>query len=622
MKNILFAVSLVLALASPLTHADELDDLLVLSRPVPRDAGDLRVIERVATAVAARVVPCTGGVQVGNNHGSGVVITESGYVLTAAHVTERPGRNATIRFPDGTTVRGKTLGLHSQADGALIKITDEGSWPHVPVVTLEDYPYPKSGDWCIATGHPGGFDVDRSPPVRLGRIVDVNESVIRTDCPINSGDSGGPLFDMQGRVIAIHSRIAEQSTVNLHGPVLAYQESWQQMKDGEIYPPEPESRFLDKLDIDRDGRITRTELPEGIYRQLYDRLAEKFELKDESGYTIHELKGMIGWRNVPPSFDIPPYDAEAPSEHALARERFVRGREIRTLFEPLSSTVQKSIVEVRCNDKRVAYGTAVEGGVLTKASQLLDSITCKTHDGRTLAARVAHVDMAQDLALLELDEQLDKISLETDSTVSLGSWLITPGLKGRPISIGVSSVASRVIARVPGVLGVQIASNDTGATIDKVFPKSGAANAGLRERDVIVKVMSVEVSSLEEVKNVLAKHRPGEVIQATVLRDGQPVDFDILLGVPEDIFFADDQFGSGKLNGELSLRRNDFPDAIQHDSVLQPEDCGGPVTDLSGHVVGINIARADRVATYALPIKVVKEVLAKFNAEAAAESDE
>ncbi|MCB9941121.1 MAG: trypsin-like peptidase domain-containing protein [Planctomycetaceae bacterium] len=613
MKNLLLASSLVLVLAFPLTRADDVDDLLVLSRAIPRNAGDLQVIEQVARRIAEKVVPCTVGVQVGNNHGSGVVITASGYVLTAAHVTDRPGRNATIRFPDGTTVRGKTLGMHTEADGALIKITDEGTWPFVPVVTLDDYPYPKPGDWCIATGHPGGFDEDRTPPVRLGRIIDVNETVIRTDCTINSGDSGGPLFDMQGRVIGIHSRIAEQSTINLHGPVLAFQESWRQMRDGEVYPPIPESRFLDKLDIDRDGKITRTELPDGPYRQLYDRLAEKFSLETDKEYSISELRTLIGWRHIPPSFEIRAYDSDQPSEHALARERFIRGREVRTAFESVVTEVQKSIVEVRCNDKRVALGTVVDGGVLTKASQLQDAIICKTHDGRMLAATVAHVDEEFDVALLKLDEPLDAISWSASESVSLGSWLITPGLNGRPLSVGVSSVLNRKIEGLPGVLGVQIDTDETRAMIVKVFPESGAATAGLQENDVIVKVMSTDVSSLQEVQGILSKHRAGEVVTVTVLRAGEPVEFRIRLGMREDIFLEDERFGSGRLNGELSWRRDDFPTAIQHDSVLQPDFCGGPVVTLAGDVVGINIARADRVATYALPINVVQDILKKFN---------
>lgn len=616
MKKLLLAISLLLAFASAAPYADELDDMLVLSRPLPRDVNDLRVIEQIASKIAEKVVPCTVGVQVGNNHGSGVVITETGYVLTAAHVTDRPGKNATIKFPDGTTVRGKTLGMHTEADGALIKITDEGTWPHVSYVTLDDYPYPKPGDWCIATGHPGGFDPDRTPPVRLGRIIDVTDTVIRTDCTINSGDSGGPLFDMQGRVIGIHSRIAEQATVNLHGPVLAFQESWQPMKDGEVYPPVPESRFLDKLDMDRDGKITRAELPEGSYRELYDRLAKRYELEENRAYTFHELKGKMGWRPIPPSFEIRAYDAERTSGHALASERYIRGRDLRKTFESLVSKMQTSMVAVESNGKRVAFGTVVDGGVLTKATQLREPITCKTHDGRVLAARIAHIDATQDLALLKLDEQLEPASLQSDSELPLGSWLITPGLKGRPISIGVSSVARRAIEGLPGVLGVQIDTDETRAMIVKVFPESGAAKAGLKENDVIVQVMAKDVSSLTQVQEALGKYRAGEVVKATVLRDGKQVEFKIRLGMREDIFLADDRFGSGRLNGELSLRRDDFPDAIQHDSVLDPEDCGGPLIDLGGNIVGINIARADRVASYAIPINIVRDVLKKFADEA------
>ncbi|MBC8350781.1 MAG: trypsin-like peptidase domain-containing protein [Planctomycetes bacterium] len=621
MKKILLAASLLLAFANAARYlgesdADELDDILVLSRPVPRDASDLRVIEEAVKRVATKVVPCTVGVQVGNNHGSGVVITETGYVLTAAHVTDRPGRNATIRFPDGTTVRGKTLGMHTEADGALIKITDEGTWPHVSVVTVDDYPYPKPGDWCVATGHPGGFDEGRTPPVRFGRIIDVNETVIRTDCTINSGDSGGPLFDMQGRVIGIHSRIAEQSTINLHGPVLAFQESWRPMRDGEVYPPVPESRFLDKLDIDRDGKITRAELPEGTYQELYDRLAEKFELEDETAYTIRELKGLMGWRHVPPSFEIRAYDSERSSGHALATKRFVRGREVRTAFEPLVENAHKSIVEVRCNDERVALGTVIEGRIVTKASQLRDNITCKTHDGRILSAQVEHTDTIYDIAFLTLDEKLDPISLAAEEDVPLGSWVITPALSGRPISIGVSSVLSREIEGTPGVLGVAIDITQTQAVVVNVFPESGAAQAGIQVDDVITRMMSTEVSSLDEVRAVLESFRPGEVVNATVLRDGKSVEVEIRLGAREDVFLDDERFGSGRLNGKLSLRRDDFPDVIQHDSVLRPEDCGGPVTDLSGNVVGINIARADRVATYALPVSVVRDVLKKFQSDA------
>ena len=255
-----------------------------LAKPVPQGIGDLRLLEETARDIAQRVVPCTVGVQVGGAQGSGVIITNSGYVLTAAHVISGPGRNAEIRLPNGTRLKGETLGMHTQADLGLVKIKGEGPWPFAPLVARGEGP--EAGDWCLATGHPNGFQRERAPPVRFGRLIDVRDSVLRTDCPITQGDSGGPLFDMQGRVIGIHSRIAEDVTENLHGNALACVEAWDPLVAGEIYPVRPPSRFLDRLDIDRDGKISRAELPAGPYRQVFDRLAREFELDPTKAHSI------------------------------------------------------------------------------------------------------------------------------------------------------------------------------------------------------------------------------------------------------------------------------------------------------------------------------------------------
>ena len=131
-------------------------------------------IERAVTEIAERIVPCTVGIQIGDFvEGSGVVISEDGYVLTAAHVSGQPGRDVTIRFPDGKTAPGRTLGIHVDVDAGLVKITEPGKWPFVPLVSPEDPP--QLGDWCVATGHPGGFQDERTPPLRLGRVIDVDD---------------------------------------------------------------------------------------------------------------------------------------------------------------------------------------------------------------------------------------------------------------------------------------------------------------------------------------------------------------------------------------------------------------------------------------------------------------
>jgi serine protease Do len=63
------------------------------------------------------------------------------------------------------------------------------------------------------------------------------------------------------------------------------------------------------------------------------------------------------------------------------------------------------------------------------------------------------------------------------------------------------------------------------------------------------------------------------------------------------------------LGGPLSRRRAGFPLVLQHDTVLNPKECGGPLLNIDGEVVGVNIARAGRVETYALPASVVKPLL-------------
>jgi serine protease Do len=177
------------------------------------------------------VSPAVVSVRVGTSIGSAVVISKDGLVLCAAHVGGGPRREARFTFPDGRTVRGETLGTNHEMDAGLMKITDQGSWPYVDVGSPSET---KTGDWVLALGHPGGYDADRSVVVRLGRII-ASSRFLQTDCVLISGDSGGPLFDMQGRVIAIHSRISESTSENYHVPIDTYFDTWDRLANGETW---------------------------------------------------------------------------------------------------------------------------------------------------------------------------------------------------------------------------------------------------------------------------------------------------------------------------------------------------------------------------------------------------
>ncbi|MBI4661525.1 MAG: trypsin-like peptidase domain-containing protein [Verrucomicrobia bacterium] len=199
-------------------------------KETPTSVDDLKSMQRHIQDLVSRVSSAVVAVRVGSASGSGVVISEDGLVLSAAHVCVRPSLDVTFIFPDGKTARGKTLGTNHEIDGGLMQITDAGHWPHIQMGDLDQA---RLGDWVLSFGHPGGFDPYRSIVVRLGRIIRLARGVVQTDCTLMAGDSGGPLFDMHGRVIGIHSRISDSTAANFHVPITTYHETWERLARSE-----------------------------------------------------------------------------------------------------------------------------------------------------------------------------------------------------------------------------------------------------------------------------------------------------------------------------------------------------------------------------------------------------
>lgn len=199
---------------------------------VPESVEDLAALEERVASIIEKNKSATVCVRAGGGSGSGVIISEDGYVLTAGHVVSEPGRRVTFVFPDGSTARGESLGINIGIDAGLAKITQEGKWPFVEMGEMDEV---KSGAWVVAMGHPGGFDIDRPIVARLGRVVRVRSTVIQTDCTIIGGDSGGPLFDLDGKVIGIHSRISENLHQNYHVPISMYDQGWDRLAAGEVW---------------------------------------------------------------------------------------------------------------------------------------------------------------------------------------------------------------------------------------------------------------------------------------------------------------------------------------------------------------------------------------------------
>ncbi|HET9836491.1 MAG TPA: DegQ family serine endoprotease [Rhodanobacteraceae bacterium] len=140
--------------------------------------------------------------------GSGFIISADGYILTNNHVVENAD-DVTVRLSDRRELTAKVVGTDPQYDIALLKV----SASNLPVVNIGDSHTLKPGQWVVAIGSPFGFDhsVTQGIVSAIGRSFGAQDQqyvpFIQTDVPINRGNSGGPLFNLDGQVVGINSQI-------------------------------------------------------------------------------------------------------------------------------------------------------------------------------------------------------------------------------------------------------------------------------------------------------------------------------------------------------------------------------------------------------------------------------
>ena len=203
---------------------------------VPKSLDQLRALENQQRLVASRADRSTVSVRIGPAQGCGVIITGSGYIVTAAHVAQRPGKTAFVTLSNGRQVTATTLGMNRRVDAGLMRINPGQNggreWPHASLGTSKNL---TEGMWCVALGHPGGYDPSRGTVIRVGRLLDVETTKIVTDCALIGGDSGGPLFNLAGELIAVHSRIGNDVADNLHVPIDQYDYAWEKMASGKAW---------------------------------------------------------------------------------------------------------------------------------------------------------------------------------------------------------------------------------------------------------------------------------------------------------------------------------------------------------------------------------------------------
>ncbi len=306
-------------------------------------------------------------------------------------------------------------------------------------------------------------------------------------------------------------------------------------------------------------------------------------------------------------------------------DRALLRRQSGTVFDivtPVAQQAGKSTVWIWAGGKRqLCVGTVVGDGtqVLAKWSEIARSrgaeLQCVSAGNETHAATLEGVYEDEDVALLHLKSgKLRPVVWAAGEKPALGKFLVAAGPGDTPLGMGVVSVKERSLRESDQAfvgVGAESHADGTGVVILQIAAQSPAESAGLQVGDIILSVNGARVSGLMEFRTMLAAKKPEEKVSVLFSRKGQEktVEFVLASKAGHASFPQRRLEVMERMGGEISGVRDGFPSVLQTDMVLNPEECGGPVIDLSGNVVGITAARAGRIRSYVIPSQEVVSML-------------
>lgn len=310
---------------------------------------------------------------------------------------------------------------------------------------------------------------------------------------------------------------------------------------------------------------------------------------------------------------------QKPEERALLRQQSG------VVFDVASSVAQtaaKSTVWVWAGGKRqLCVGTIVGDGsqVLAKWSEVSRApgaaLQCVSGGNATHDATIAGVFEDEDLVLLQLkSSKLRPVVWAAGAKPALGQFLIAASPAETALGMGVVSVKERTLRESDQAflgVGAESHTEGTGVVVREVADDSPAKTAGIQKDDIILNINGTIVGSIMEFRTILTGFKPGQDVKVLLSRKGEQITLDLKLaskasigGVPQRRLEVMERMG-----GDISGVRDGFPSVLQTDMVLNPEECGGPVVDLQGNVVGITAARAGRIRSYIIPSATIVEML-------------
>ncbi|MFT6594379.1 MAG: serine protease Do [Akkermansiaceae bacterium] len=313
------------------------------------------------------------------------------------------------------------------------------------------------------------------------------------------------------------------------------------------------------------------------------------------------------------------------SANSLPSEKRKNGPMIQKALSPVQVSLQESsaVFYNNENSKLFIYGTVVseDGLILTKASELEEvkdyhvRVGTKKYRSPKLISR----NDSWDVALVKIEaEGLKSVDLESKIEVNHGTWIVSNGATERRFRRPRAGIVSANKREIPGgspaVLGVSLNAKDEKLLVGNVTKESGAEKAGLKEGDELLEVDGTEINDRDSFIKYLTSKSPGNVIKLKVKRAEETLDFEVELMARHKLFGGtqnrNDQLSGGET--QQSPRRTGFPMVLQHETTLSRRTVGGPIFTLDGEFVGMNIAAANRVEVFAIPVEELAKIVEGF----------
>jgi len=422
-------------------------------------------------------------------NGTGAIISPDGYILTCDHVVPNdasgnPPKEIIVVLPDGRRFKAKKVAACPDNDYALLKIEAE----NLPYFELGDSGKVKLGDWVAALGHPGGIRDDNRPSFSVGRVIGLKKKAvvlqmggkfypdaIATDIPLAPGNSGGPLVDLQGRLIGINGAV-----------ILVVHRSYST----------PINRIKANLDSLKAGKNVKGEKPANMWAAMQEMLrdldpetmkkvTERIQRLFSDPEALKQLGEMFG----------------GPAKKWIEQMRGLFGKEgMGELFGDLQKLMQSDKVQKAMEELMKAWGDP-------------------NADPQKLQQKMGEL-----FRKLMEDPEIQKLWQKWMEKLFGGQKPPFPVPAPQP------QPQSKTTPRPKGYLGVKVApvSSDLadflgikeGLVVKKRDPAGPAAKAGLQKGDVIVAVNGKPVGSIAEMAQALKDAKPGDKVRFDVVRRG------------------------------------------------------------------------------------------------------